>query len=145
MTNRSKAGLAGFLVLAAIGGGLVLTATNNGSNAAPYTVDVTVPDDLSVMARQGKIVFDAVCAECHGPNASGTDKGPPLVHDIYNPGHHADFAFFQAVRVGVRQHHWPYGNMPAQPGLTDPEIGAVVQYVRELQEANGIMEKPHGM
>ncbi|WP_328804956.1 c-type cytochrome [Stappia albiluteola] len=98
---------------------------------------MNVPE-LSGLAAEGKAEFDKVCAECHGKNAAGTDKGPPLVHDIYKPGHHADEAFLAAVRFGVRQHHWPYGNMPPQPEVADKQIVAIIRYVRELQAANGI-------
>ncbi len=108
------------------------------------TVDVIVPK-FSAIAAAGKTAFDANCGQCHGKNAAGTEKGPPLVHDIYNPGHHADAAFFLAARQGVQQHHWPFGNMPAQPSLSDEQIAAVVRYVRELQTANGIAYRPHNM
>ena len=107
-------------------------------------VRVTVPD-LSVLAQKGENAFAANCAKCHGVNGSGTTQGPPLVHDIYNPGHHADEAFFFAARNGVRQHHWPYGNMAPLPQLGESELRAIVQYVRELQAANGIAFRPHTM
>jgi len=107
-------------------------------------VDVKVPA-LSAAALSGKQAFDANCAQCHGQNASGTDKGPPLVHDIYNPGHHSDQAFFFAAKQGVRQHHWPYGNMPPQRQVSEERIAAIVQYVRELQIANGIKFRQHNM
>jgi len=88
------------------------------SSAGPaprsITVEVTEPG-LSALATEGKTLFEANCATCHGIKASGTDKGPPFVHDIYNPGHHADHAFFAAAKFGVKQHHWRYGNMPPQP------------------------------
>ena len=108
------------------------------------TVGVIVPE-LSAVAAAGKTAFDANCGQCHGENAAGTGKGPPLVHDIYNPGHHADAAFYRAARQGVRQHHWPFGNMPAQPQLGDEQIAAIVRYVRELQTANGVTYRPHRM
>lgn len=108
------------------------------------TVDVKVPA-LSMLAIDGETAFDANCATCHGLNAGGTDKGPPLVHDIYNPGHHADGAFFLAVKLGVRQHHWPYGDMLPQRHVTEPQVAAIVQYIRELQVANGIRYRPHRM
>ena len=57
----------------------------SGTSKGP-TVDVKVPA-LSMLAIDGVTAFDANCATCHGLNAAGTDKGPPLVHDIYNPGH----------------------------------------------------------
>lgn len=107
-------------------------------------VDVKVPE-LSPLAVRGKAVFDDNCAVCHGVNAAGTDKGPPLVHNIYNPGHHADGAFFLAAKRGVRSHHWPYGDMPPQPQVTDEQMVAIVRYVRELQQANGIGDQPHRM
>lgn len=112
--------------------------------ARTATVDVKVPV-LSQVAQAGKQVFDKTCKACHGANAGGTDKGPPLVHDIYNPGHHADMAFVLAARRGVRQHHWPYGDMPKQPQVTDEEIATIIRYVRELQLANGIKYRPHQM
>jgi mono/diheme cytochrome c family protein len=112
--------------------------------STPYTVNVKVPQ-LSALAETGKSAFEANCAACHRRNAAGTDKGPPLVHDIYNPGHHSDGAFFVAAKVGVRQHHWPYGNMPPQPQVREAPLAAIVQYVRELQVANGITYRPHRM
>lgn len=93
---------------------------------------------FSQRARDGNIVFDANCQTCHGPSAIGTDQGPPLVHIVYEPNHHADYSFVQAVRRGVKQHHWTYGAMPSIPGLSDKDIENVIAYVRELQRANGI-------
>jgi len=107
-------------------------------------VDVSVPE-LSSVAARGKVEFDANCAQCHGKNAAGTGKGPPLIHNVYNPGHHSDQAFVLAAKRGVRPHHWPYGEMPAQPQITGAQITAIVKYVRELQVANGITYKPHNM
>lgn len=107
-------------------------------------VNVKVPP-LSDVAARGKVAFDANCASCHGVNASGTDKGPPLVHDFYNPGHHADRAFFLAAKLGVRQHHWRFGDMPPQPQVTQAQLITIVRYVRELQVANGITYRPHHM
>ncbi len=100
---------------------------------------------LSARAQTGKAAFDANCARCHGVNASGTDKGPPLVHDIYNPGHHGDASFRLAPKRGVRAHHWPFGDMPPLPEVTELDMTAIIAYVRELQRANGIVARPHRM
>lgn len=102
--------------------------------------EVTLPAELSAQARLGETYFNAVCASCHGTNAAGKDGvAPPLVHRIYEPGHHGDMAFVLAARNGVKAHHWPFGNMPpVEQRLTDGELGAIVAYVRELQRANGI-------
>lgn len=94
--------------------------------------------DVSLQAGSGKLAFEKHCGECHGINAAGTDKGPTLIHRIYEPSHHADFAFVRAVRFGVRQHHWRFGNMPPQPEVTRAEMEVIISYVRELQRANGI-------
>lgn len=100
---------------------------------------------LSPLALEGQSVFRANCMKCHGERASGTDEGPPLIHPIYNPGHHADEAFYRAVRDGARQHHWPFGDMPAQPQVSAKQVESIVHYVRELQQANGIKAQPHRM
>lgn len=102
-------------------------------------VAITLPNQLTGEARLGKRVFDENCVTCHGVNATGYEgAGPPLVHKIYEPGHHADFSFQRAVRQGVRSHHWRFGDMPPVDGLSDADIAQVTRYVRELQRENGI-------
>ncbi len=108
------------------------------------TIAVKVPQ-LSEHAREGKKAFDDSCAACHGINAAGSDKGPPLIHDIYNPGHHTDASFFVAANRGTPRHHWNFGDMPPQPKVTDDDVAAIVRYIRELQEANGIFYRRHTM
>ncbi len=133
-----------FVVAMIVGGLALVTSKYLGASGDGTSISVTVPT-LSAVATSGKTAFDANCATCHGKNASGTDLGPPLIHDIYNPGHHGDQAFLLAAKRGVRQHHWPYGNMPPQPGVSDAQLAEIVRYVRELQEANGITSRPHRM
>ena len=109
-----------------------------GHGAGMALSEVKVPD-LSAAAREGEAIFNANCAACHGRNAAGVDgAGPPLVHIIYEPSHHADLAFQLAVRQGVRQHHWRFGNMPPVEGVSEADVTKIVTYVRELQRANGI-------
>jgi len=93
---------------------------------------------LSVDAGRGATLFADNCVRCHGQNAAGSDKGPPLVHKIYEPGHHDDGAFYRAVQQGAQSHHWPFGNMPPVAGVSDDEIAQIIAYVRALQVANGI-------
>ena len=100
---------------------------------------VTLPDQLSANAQIGETLFNAKCIACHGANASGQEgKAPPLIHKIYEPSHHGDEAFQRAVALGVQQHHWPFGNMPAVEGLTRGDVTMIVAYIREVQRANGI-------
>ena len=117
--------------------------SRSAEDSAAVTVEVIVPAELSTEALQGETLFTANCRACHGPNASGTKLGPPLIHDIYQPGHHSDEAFYLAAQIGVRAHHWPYGDMPAQPQVTREDVGLIIRYVRELQEANGIVRKAY--
>ena len=89
-------------------------------------------------SSKGEALFNQNCAVCHGAQAAGTEKGPPLVHRIYEPNHHTDIAFLLAVRNGVRQHHWPFGDMPPVEGVEDADVALIVNYVRGLQRAAGI-------
>ncbi|HYC30638.1 MAG TPA: cytochrome c [Gemmatimonadales bacterium] len=116
------------LVLAALLGGC-------GERAPVLRFD---PGPIPAEHAAGARVFDAACARCHGPFASGSDHGPPLVHEYYRPDHHADAAFVRAARFGVRPHHWSYGPMPPVPELTDAELARVIAYIRWLQGRAGI-------
>jgi mono/diheme cytochrome c family protein len=109
-----------------------------GQRAAGDGETRVVVGELSPVALQGQQAFDRHCATCHGPRAQGSPAGPPLVHVVYRSAHHADVAFTLAVRRGVVAHHWRFGGMPALPAVSEPEIGAITRYVRELQRFNGI-------
>lgn len=86
----------------------------------------------------GEAVYNRRCAACHGPGGTGTDKGPPLVHRIYRPNHHADISFRLAVTRGVRAHHWRFGDMPKIEGVGAEEIEMIIGYIRGLQKEAGI-------
>ena len=103
-------------------------------------VKIEIPGQLSEIAMLGKQAFDIKCASCHAENAVGQHGvAPPLVHKIYEPNHHGDESFQLAVAMGVRAHHWKFGNMPAIEGLTRADVKPIIAYVRELQRHNGIM------
>jgi mono/diheme cytochrome c family protein len=108
---------------------------HGGADSAALAVrDLPVPAEH----QAGRAAFDAHCALCHGEAALGTEQGPPLVHVIYEPSHHADGAFYLAAAQGVRAHHWHFGDMPPVPDATREEVEAVIGYVRWLQRAAGI-------
>ncbi len=101
-------------------------------------VEVAVPE-ITGVALEGKALFDNNCAACHGKNAAGNEgKGPPLIHRIYEPNHHGDAAIYLAAERGVRQHHWPYGDMPPVDGVTRDDVAKIITYIRTIQRANGI-------
>ncbi len=144
LAERIKAKLPALAVLAVVLGGAWVMISQSMQQDSAALVDVRVPE-LSAIGRQGEKAFADNCAECHGGNAAGGPGGPPLVHKIYQPGHHADGAFSLALKRGVNQHHWRFGNMPPQPQVSALDTKAIIRYVRELQVANGIGYEPHRM
>jgi len=140
LSHLPKIGVGAIVVL---GIGVIGWKVIGPGNSSAH-VDVRVPE-LSSHAASGQTAFQENCASCHGDNASGSDKGPPLIHNIYNPGHHGDRSFFMAVQRGVRAHHWPFGNMPPQPKVTERQVVEIVRFIREVQVANGITSQPHKM
>lgn len=138
MTPRKGLLLGGAVVLAAALFVILRPQDAPDRGAASAMVEVTVPE-LSGLATEGARAYDTFCASCHGENAAGREGvGPPLVHVIYETGHHADGAFLLAATRGVRQHHWTFGDMPPVPEATPQDIVAIIAYVRTLQRANGI-------
>ncbi len=113
-------------------GGTTLAGAEALDPGALKTPEMTPPLNI------GKMVYDRYCAECHGLNAAGTDKGPTFLHRVYHPGHHGDAAFLIAPRQGAKAHHWPFGDMKPVEGVTDAQLERVVDYVRALQKANGL-------
>ena len=98
------------------------------------------PDvEAAAEASLGASLFENNCAVCHGASGMGTNVGPPLVHDIYEPGHHPDETFQRAVAQGTPAHHWDFGDMPPVPGLEPDEVGEIIAYVRSLQRDAGII------
>lgn len=128
MRTKLARGVGAVVVVALV---IAVVATGGGSGSAD---SVMSEGDTAA----GKAVFEGTCAACHGVEGIGTDAGPPLVHPYYRPGHHADGAFVLAVRNGVQPHHWNFGPMPPQQGLSDQDIADVTAYVRQIQEAAGI-------
>ena len=131
----------GFLGLAAVLLGAWLWW--NGDERAPVPsgaplVTVSLPA-LDAVQERGRAAFETYCASCHGANAAGqAGTAPPLIHPIYEPGHHGDLAFLRAAEQGAPAHHWPFGDMPAVKGISEVEIAEIIAYIRALQRANGI-------
>ncbi|HWC51359.1 MAG TPA: cytochrome c [Nitrospira sp.] len=123
----------GLLLLASA---VVLTATAACDASQPKSAvgDAAVPAEL----KAGEAKFNAHCAACHGPQATGTKQGPPLVHKIYEPNHHGDAAFQRAAEFGVRAHHWEFGNMPKIDGVSSADVEQITRYIRWLQRQAGI-------
>ncbi len=129
------------VLAAAVGtvGYFYLGERGDATGDGPPIANVSVPGTFSARARLGQKAYEANCMSCHGRNAAGQEKvAPPLVHVIYEPGHHGNESFQRAVARGVRAHHWRFGDMAPVEGLTRRDVARIVAYIRELQRANGI-------
>lgn len=130
-----RTGLLGLAACVAIGAaGWWLLKGETRRDGAP---DVALPS-LTGTALAGQSLFAANCSECHGSKAQGTDNGPPLIHKIYEPGHHADETFQRAVKLGARAHHWSFGDMPRVEGVSRGDVEKILAFVRAVQRHNGI-------
>lgn len=123
----AASGAAGWMALAPppTGGGLDAGMT------------IWVPE-LDAIARAGERIYAEHCRACHGDNASGSDRGPPLVHMIYGRVRLPDAGFVLASRRGAKSRYWSFGDMPATVGLTEGEALRILAYVRSVQAANGV-------
>ena len=129
MKSRRRFLAAGMAVLC---GALISSAAAQG-----WTIPQPSPG-LMPNPVQGKPLYAQHCAECHGDRLQGTDKGPPMLHKVYEPSHHADMAFQLAVANGVRAHHWKFGDMAPVAGLTPDDVAHITALVRSEQRKVGI-------
>ena len=120
-------------------------ATTGPATPTPFPAGSISPAEWPTPATtiaSGKALFDANCAACHGPNGSGSAIGPPLVHVIYEPNHHPDQSFQNAVQNGVRAHHWNFGDMAPLPLVTAQQVEQITCYIRSAQHQSGIAPEP---
>lgn len=94
--------------------------------------------DFVANVQLGETQFAENCARCHGPAGTGTQQGPPLVDEVYRASHHADITFHWAVKGGVKQHHWKYGDMPPVKNVSPEAVGHIIAYIRQQQRISGI-------
>lgn len=126
-------------VLAAVAvGGYFWLSPSPATQESELGGEIIVPQ-FSALAAEGEEVYNGTCAACHGVNLAGTDNGPTFLQTIYRPAHHSDYAFVSAVQNGVIAHHWNFGNMPKLDYITNDELVRVISYIREMQQANGIL------
>lgn len=118
---------------------VVLSACSGGSESTQTSLAAQASADL---VAAGGPLYQASCAQCHGADLRGTALGPSHLSVVYEPNHHGDAAFVLAARNGVRQHHWPYGDMPPIPGLTDDDLASIVAFVRDQQRIHGFEPYP---
>ena len=128
-------------IRSALAGAILATASAGCEQKSPEEIRAKLhlpePGYVADIDR-GRTAFRASCAICHGRSGKGSGSGPPLVHKTYEPSHHPDAAFNLAVKNGVQQHHWNFGNMPPQPGVSPESTADITAYIRYLQQLSGI-------
>lgn len=131
VSSAGRVALTGLLSAAVV---CVAVKAAPGHEGHDLGITVRVPLVLLSEGQRGKEVYDGKCLSCHGKYTEGTHAGPSLVP--YDRAHHPDGDFARAMRDGVRQHHWNFGDMPPIEGLTEQEVADIISYVRELQAFN---------
>ncbi len=123
-----------------IAGGLVaLGACGSDDDAATPTSSSSSVDPGQL---PGAALYAQSCASCHGADLRGTDKGPSHLSIVYEPNHHSDDSFRNAVANGVGSHHWNFGDMDPVPSLSAEDVDAIIAYVRAVQTRDGFEPYP---
>jgi mono/diheme cytochrome c family protein len=111
-----------FLALA----GAVLRAQTPVQSAPPSASNKSNPfDDDEVARRAGAKLFSRECAPCHGANAEGIGKAPPLRQpEVYQA---APGVLFWVLKNGSI-----YQGMPSFAHLPEPQRWEIVTFLRSL-------------
>ena len=145
-TMRDPWLLRSFFLLAVAMGVMAATACVGMEEPTPMVMKTPTPDPTNTVNTEtgsptylaGLDLFNMNCAQCHGEKATGSEVGPPLIHEVYQSYHHPNFSFHAAVNKGVPAHHWFYGDMPPIPGLSNEDVEKIICYVRKLQDDSGM-------
>lgn len=125
----------------------VVTIVAWGGNSTPRDPmtgqsEFDIPVQDPVLVAEGDVLYQASCSVCHGSDLRGTAIGPSQLSVVYQPGHHSDESYMNAVFNGVPAHHWDFGNMPPVSGLTEGDMDRVIAFVRENQRIEGFEPYP---
>jgi mono/diheme cytochrome c family protein len=80
---------------------------------------------------RGERPYAANCAVCHGDALQGTSRGPTLLDPVSSEL--SDAAMRNAIRNGVEQTRWQFGDMPANGALRDAQVNEIIAFVRAGQ------------
>ena len=90
-------------------------------------------DGPTTTLGRGEAIYGANCAQCHGADLSGSDRGPSLLEPVYGPGQLSDADVADAIRNGVDEELWEFGPMPANGAINDDQIDEILAFVRARQ------------
>ena len=90
----------------------------------------TVPEEY----KMGQKYYHRVCANCHGPDATGGNGAPNLIQKIYSSDVYSNEKITDIILNGSSS-----GGMPAQKGkVSDEEIKEIIKYIRYSQKPTGL-------
>ena len=92
-------------------------------------------DGPTTTLERGEAIYGANCAQCHGDDLAGSDRGPSLLEPIYGRDQLPDGEVADAIRNGVDEELWEFGPMPANGAITDAQIEVILAFVRAEQSA----------
>ena len=110
--------------------------------AAESEVDIVVEPEQIIY--EGKVIYLANCATCHGVNLqgnpnwrSGTDKDgqrlPPPLNGTGHTWHHSPEPLFQIIKYGLKIYDENYeGKMVGNENLTNKEIYSLLEYIKSV-------------
>jgi mono/diheme cytochrome c family protein len=101
------------------------------------TGSLVIASSLSVLGADGKALWDANCAQCHGKEGRGDTKmGKQLqAADLTDAKKQSSFTDAQAataIKEGIKE--GGKTKMKAFPKLSDDDVKALVTYVRTLKK-----------
>lgn len=121
--HTGAVGVAGGRLLLGTGVTLVLAASAASCGTDGPTTEL----------ERGEAIYAANCAQCHGGDLIGSDRGPSLLDPMYGTDQLTDVEFADAVRNGVEQRLWDFGDMPGNGSYTDAQVAAILTFVRAQQ------------
>jgi mono/diheme cytochrome c family protein len=129
-------------ILVCSAGALVMSAactapTKDAGPSAAGAAKTAAPRAVSADMEQGKALYKTHCASCHGESgkgdgpAAGVLKPPPRDHtDSAYMNTLTDADIFRVIKMGGAIKGKPL--MPSHPQFKDPELNALVAFVRSL-------------
>ena len=91
-------------------------------------------------SADGRQIYAAKCAECHGANLEGTSRGPSHLSRVYEPGAPLGREFPPGHQAGLAPAPLELRPMAPVAGLSDADVNAVIAFVRAQQRERGFID-----